>query len=222
MPTDTPKSRRARAILCAVGLATAGVLLSLIPAVLRVDETLGLGLLFTVRGMMVPPAEVVVVSISLDSAAALGQPPELVRWQRSLHAELLDSLAAAGAEAVAFDVFFEEPKAEDERLAASIARAGNVVLGERIDQKPVGGSSGFSGLIESRVLPTDVLAAAAIGSAPFALPTIPFAVGQFWTFGPSGDVPSLPAVALQAYLLRYYDDFAATNLPSRFYRLLWP
>jgi len=215
VPTDTPKSRRARAILCAVGLATAGVLLSLIPAVLRVDETLGLGLLFTVRGMMVPPAEVVVVSISLDSAAALGQPPELVRWQRSLHAELLDSLAAAGAEAVAFDVFFEEPKAEDERLAASIARAGNVVLGERIDQKPVGGSSGFSGLIESRVLPTDVLAAAAIGSAPFALPTIPFAVGQFWTFGPSGDVPSLPAVALQAYLLRYYDDFAALLASAR-------
>ena len=215
MPTDTLKSRRTRATLSAVGLALAGVLLSLIPAVLRLDENLGLGLLFTIRGTVAPPAEVVVVSISVDSAAAVGQPAELVRWQRSLHAELLDSLAAAGADAVAFDIFFEEPRTDDAQLAAAIARAGNVVLGERIEQKPVGGSSAFEGLIESRVLPTEVLARAALGSAPFALPTIPFAVGQFWTFGPSGDLPSLPAVALQAYLLRYYDDFGALLASAR-------
>ncbi len=209
MPTDTLKSRRTRTAFCAVGLATAGVLLSLSPAVLRLDENLGLGLLFTVRGTVSPPGDVVVVSISRDSAAAVGQPAELDRWQRSLHAELLDSLAAAGAEAVAFDVFFEEPRADDAQLAAAIARAGNVVLGERIEQDTVGGSSAFAGLIESRVPPVDALGRAALGSAPFALPTIPYSVGQFWTFGPSGDLPSLPAVALQAYLLRYYDDFGA-------------
>jgi adenylate cyclase len=198
-----------------VGLATAGVLLSLVPAVLRVDENIGLGLLFTIRGTVDPPSEIVVVSISMDSAAALGQPAELVRWQRSLHAELVDSLSAAGAEAVAFDVFFEESKADDAELAGAIARAGNVVLGERIEQKFAGGTPAVLGLIESRVLPTDVLRAAALGSAPFALPTIPFAVGQFWTFGPSGDLPSLPAVALQAYLLRYYDDFGALLARAR-------
>ena len=171
------------------------------------DESLGLGLLFTVRGTVTPPADVVVVSISRDSAAAVGQPAELDRWQRSLHAELLDSLVAAGANAVAFDLFFDEPRTDDAQLAEAIARAGNVVLGERIVQDPDGRSSAVPGLIESRVLPIDALGRGALGSAPFALPTIPYAVGQFWTFGPSGDLASLPAAALQAYLLRYYDDF---------------
>lgn len=185
------------------------MVLSLVPAVLSLDESLGLGLLFTVRGTVAPPAEVAVVSISRDSAAAVGQPAELDRWQRARHAELLDSLTEAGAEAVAFDVFFDEPRADDARFAEAIAHAGNVVLGERIVQDPDGSSPALPGLVESHVLPIDELGRAALASAPFALPVIPYAVGQFWTFGPSGDLPSLPAVALQAYLLRYYDDFAA-------------
>ena len=184
-------------------------MLTLIPALLRLDESLGLGLLFTVRGNVAAPARVVVVSISRDSAAAVGQPAELDRWQRALHAQLVDALTEAGAETVAFDIFFDEAKSDDARFADAIARAGNVVLGERIVQDPDRNSPAFRGLLEQRVLPTDELGAAALASAPFALPTIPFAVGQFWTFGPSGDLPSLPAVALQAYLLRYYDDFGA-------------
>ena len=184
-------------------------MLSLIPAVLSLDETLGLGLLFTVRGTVAPPEQVIVVSISRDSAAAVGQPAELDRWQRARHAELVDSLTADGAEAVAFDLFFDEPRDDDAQLAEAIGKAGNVVLGERIVQNPDPDVGTFPGLIEHRVLPIDELGRAALASAPFALPTIPFAVGQFWTFGPSGDLPSLPAVALQAYLLRYYDDFAA-------------
>jgi adenylate cyclase len=183
------------------------VLLSLIPAALRLDETLGLAVLFTVRGTVAPPAQVVVVSISRDSAAAVGQPAELDRWQRALHGELIDALTAAGAEAVAFDIFFDEPRADDEPLAAAIARAGNVVLGERIVQDPDRNAPAVPGVVEQLVPPIDELTRGALGSAPFALPTIPFATGQFWTFGPSGDSPSLPAMALQAYLLRYYDDF---------------
>jgi adenylate cyclase len=191
------------------------VVLSLIPTVLRLDESLGLGLLFTVRGTVAAPEQVVVVSISRDSAAAVGQPAELDRWRRALHAELVDSLAAAGAEAVAFDVFFEEPREDDAQLADAIARAGNVVLGEEIVQDAAGAPSAPVGLIEARVLPTEALAGAALGSAPFALPTVPFAVGQFWTFGPSGDLPSLPAVALQAYLLRHFDEFGALLASAR-------
>ena len=215
MRTDTVRSRRARAALSAAGLAIAGVVLTLIPGVLRLDENLGLGLLFTLRGTLAAPAQVVVVSISRDSAAAVGQPAELDRWERARHAELIESLTAAGAEAVAFDIFFEEPRADDTRLADAIARAGNVVLGEEIVQDPDGRSSSVPGLIESHVLPSDELARAALGSAPFALPTIPYAVGQFWTFGPSGDFPSMPAMALQAYLLRYYDDFGALLSSAR-------
>ena len=204
-----PSGRRHRALAAAV-LGVGGALSSVVPAVLRQDQGFGLGLLYAARGHMAPPEQVVVVSISRDSAAAVGQPTELDRWPRSLHAELVDSLVRAGAEVVAFDLFFEEPKADDARLAAALERAGNVVLAERVVQDTVGDStSAVSGLIESRVLPVDVLQRASLGSAPFVLPVIPFEVGQFWTFGPSGDVPSLPAIALQAFLLRYYDGLRA-------------
>ena len=216
MRTDTVRSRRSRAALSSAGLAVAGVLLSVVPAVLRLDESLGLGLLFTVRGTVAPPPQVVVVSISRDSAAAVGQPPELDRWQRARHAELVDSLAAAGAEAIAFDIFFDEPRADDSQLAGAIARARNVLLGEQIVQDPQGRSSAFpGGLVEQRFMPIDELERAALASAPFALPTVPFATGQFWTFGPSGDMPSLPAVALQAYLLRCYDRFGELLAAAR-------
>ena len=215
MRTDTVRSRRARAAAAAAGLAVAGLALSLVPPVLRLDESLGLGLLFAVRGTVAPPAQVVVVSISRDSATAVGQPAELDRWQRARHAELIDALTAAGAEAIAFDLFFEEPRPDDTQLADAIARAGNVVLGERIVQDPAGNPSAPVGLIESGVPPTEAVGRAALGSAPFALPTVPFAVGQFWTFGPSGDLPSLPAVALQAYLLRYYDELGALLATTR-------
>ena len=89
------------------------------------------------------------------------------------------------------------------------------MLGERIVQDPDGSSAAIPGLVEQRLLPNDEVGRNALGSAPFALPTIPFATGQFWTFGPTGDLPSLPAVALQAYLLRYYDDFAALLVRAR-------
>ena len=51
---------------------------------------------------------------------------------------------------------------------------------------------------------------AALGTAPFVLPTVPTTVGQFWTFGRgSDDLPSLPALALQAHLLPHYEAFTA-------------
>jgi len=51
-------------------------------------------------------------------------------WPRALHAELVDRLAAAGAAVIVFDIVFAEPsnKADDQRFADAIRRAGNVVL----------------------------------------------------------------------------------------------
>ncbi len=70
---------------------------------------------------------ITVVGIDEPSFAKLGlQWP----WPRSLHAELVDQLAAAGAAVIVFDIVFSEPsnKQDDKRFAESIHRAGNVVL----------------------------------------------------------------------------------------------
>jgi adenylate cyclase len=115
--------------------------MSVVPAVLARDEAVGLGLLFAARGAVAIPDEVVVVNISRDSAAAVGQSDEVDEWPRSVHATLIDSLTAAGAEAIAFDIMFQEPRADDALLAAAIRRAGNVILVERVVTQDVGSSS---------------------------------------------------------------------------------
>lgn len=184
----------------AAGVAVLGVILSGIPLVLRVEETLGLGALFLARGPIQPPREVLVVSLSVESAEALGLDRDVRRWPRSRHAELVERLSAAGAAAIAMDVVFEEERTDDPegdlRLARAIEEAGNVILAERvqeIDTPPFVGDQRFP--------PIEPLRRAALGTAPFMLPYVPTRVSQSWTFGRAGDAPSLPAVAMHAYAL---------------------
>jgi adenylate cyclase len=172
------------------------------------EEALGLGALFAVRGPSPAPTEVAIVGVSRDAARAVGQTTELDTWPRDLHAQLLERLSAARASTVAFDLTFHERRTDggDALFAASIERAGNVVLLEwtRSDVTQHGDSQAW---VETRIPPLPELKAAALGSGPFVLPTVPVEVGQFWTFGRgSDDIPSLPAVALQAHLLPYYEQ----------------
>ena len=72
-------------------------------------------------------SRIVIVGIDEPSFAELGmQWP----WPREVHARLIDSLRQAGAAVIAFDIVFSEPSspATDERLAAAIRAADNVVL----------------------------------------------------------------------------------------------
>jgi adenylate cyclase len=201
-----------RAVLLGVALGLGGMAASLVPAVLELDENVGLGALFAIRGPVSPPHDVVIVSISADAAAAMGQTSELDEWPRRLHAKLIDRLVDAGAAAVVFDVWFEEPRepAQDEQLAAAIRRAGNVLLFERLETTTIQQGPAAGSQQEQRVLPLNELKAAALGSAPFVLPTVPIRVAQFWTFGrAASDWPSLPVAAVQAYLLPHYEAFLA-------------
>jgi len=191
-------------------LGVIGLVISWLPMTSPLEQALGLGLLFAARGPLPPPKEVAVVGVSRDAARALGETTELDTWSRSLHAQLLERLTAAGASTVAFDLTFHERRSGDgdAAFAAAIQRAGNVVLLEwtENDVTPIGGSS--EAWVETRVPPLPELKAPALGSGPFVLPTVPFEVGQFWTFGrASDDIPSLPAVALQAHLLPHYEEF---------------
>ncbi|HGW8614004.1 CHASE2 domain-containing protein [Pseudomonas aeruginosa] len=70
---------------------------------------------------------ILVVAIDDRSLESLGRWP----WPRSVHAELLDRLAAADARSVLLDVIFSEPSSNpdsDRQLARSLCRAGNVLL----------------------------------------------------------------------------------------------
>lgn len=206
----SPSSAR-RAGGLGVGLALTGLAASVLPVTFALEQTLGLGALFALRGPMKPPSEVVVVGISRESARAVGQTAELDTWSRSLHAQLVDRLRAAGATAVAFDLLFHESRDEsgDRQFAEAIERAGNVVLLEDTDDsREVSVGNEAMAQIEVRTPPLAPLKAAALGSAPFILPRVPVRVGQAWTFDRvTDDRPSLPALALQAHLLPHYESF---------------
>lgn len=193
-----------------VGLV--GIILSLLPFGLDLEENFGLDWLFMLRGARTPPPEVVIVSLDKASADRLRLPNEPRNWPRSLHARLVDNLREAGAAVIVFDILFQEAKnADDDNLfAAAVARSRNVVLFEYLKKEILPNTSHGAATLERRIPPIPPLAESAAGLAPFPLPKVPVKVSQFWAFKPSaGDVPTVPVMALQLYALTAYDDFAA-------------
>lgn len=79
-----------------------------------------------VRGAVPPTGKIVIVAIDEESLAELGRFP----WPRANFARFLDTVSAAGARAVLFDVIFPEPEsaAADGLFAEAVRRAGNVTM----------------------------------------------------------------------------------------------
>ncbi|MFM2054960.1 MAG: hypothetical protein RL456_2997 [Pseudomonadota bacterium] len=127
-PVASPAPRPRWPLLTA--LAVAVLLLSMRGAVLGPIDLVQHDLiarLLPQRASSPPADHPVVVAIDDDSLAALGRWP----WPRAQHAELIDALHAAGVRAIGYGVMFSEPSDlpdDDGRLAAAIARHGQVVL----------------------------------------------------------------------------------------------
>lgn len=199
-----------------LGLAAAavGCAATFLPPMHELEEAVGLGWLFSARGTIEPPSEVAVVALSSESAEALGVSRDVDEWPRELHAELIELLQNAGASVIAFDIIFETERenepAGDARLADAIARAGNVVLAERVTE------IAHQGLIgERRVRPIEPFRQGALATAPFILPLFPARVGQSWTFGRADGTPSLPAVTLHAYALPQHGPLLELLIEAR-------
>jgi adenylate cyclase len=199
--------RAVKAVILGSVTGVLGVLASMIPTVLELEENAGLDWLFTLRGPRTPPAGVVVVSIDKHSADALGLPAEPDKWPRSYHAELVNRLVAAGAAIIVLDIFFKEPRDPqgDAALATALDAASRVVLFAYTRKEitriydETGNPAGEM-LTQRLVPPVAQIAESASALAPFPLPVFPVKVSQFWTFTPgTGDLPTLPVVALRLY-----------------------
>lgn len=206
-------------VLISAGL---GVAMALVGVVIQaligydLDERIGLDVLFLQRGRLPPPPEVVLVAIDKSSSDHFGLPNAPDQWPRRLHAELIDRLSAAGAKLIVFDLFFKTAgdEAGDLALAAAMTRAGNVLSVGFLKRELVadgdGGVPGAYFNIEHLIAPTPVIGSAAAAVAPFPLPKVPAKVSWFNTFRTSaGDLPTMPAVALQLYLHGEYDALVA-------------
>ncbi len=208
-------SRSVKILGVSLGAGVLGVILSILPFSLELQEHWGLKLLFHLRGTLPPPSEVMIVSMDQESVAALGLPKKIQNWPRSLHTQLVQTLSRQGAVAIVFDLLFEEAHDTDidKAFVAAVADSKKVVLCEAIRQEkiPLYDSSGKSLVdlnIETLIPPIPPLAQAALAIAPFPLPKVPIQLSQFWLFKEgAGNSPTLPAVAFFIYASSHYEAF---------------
>lgn len=186
------------ALVVALGAVVAGLLLKGDLLDGGIEDRLGQFVLFHLRGALPSPPAVVVVAQDRASAEALGLPPGVRRWPRSLHAQAIEKLRAHGAAVIAFDLMFNTPDPEhDDALARALRQAGCVVLLQGLERRIIGGQPGSSVEIDQPLDPIPQLAEAAAAVAPFPLPKVPARVDRYWTFHGVAAVPTVPSVALQ-------------------------
>jgi adenylate cyclase len=208
-------SRLTKAVVLGMATGITGVLLSLIPFACDLEETLGLHILFKLRGVRQPPPNVTVISMDRRSADAFNLPEDPKKWPRTLHARLTDMLVRKGASAVAYDIIFEDNHSspEDHAFAKAVKEADNVVMCKLLKSDKVlvadrGKQNTGELTVYKFVHPAPVLEKAAAALAPFPLPKVPVKLGSYWTFKKdAGNIPTLPVVAFQIYSMQVYDDF---------------
>jgi hypothetical protein len=199
-------SRVRWAVTISVVATITGVAGSLVPFVAHLEESVGLPLLFLARGASRPPDQVVLVTLDEEAATRTGLPRLIRDWPRSAYATLVDRLVERGASAIAFDVqFFRHGNPDaDREFAEAIARSRRTVLIQRLEiVRPAG-----SEFLE-RQDPIPVLANAALGLAPVPMPDVAV-VSWLWSFLDVpivGEMPTLPAVMLQAKAMPVTSDF---------------
>ena len=120
-------------------LVGAGLLLLNLPAGLRLIH-LSYDLPFLARPI-IKPTDVALVYMDEDSHRELGQ-PRGAAWDRGVHAKLVERLAADGANAVVFDISFNDPNPAhpdgDQRFARAIKANGRVVMAAEYTFTPEG------------------------------------------------------------------------------------
>lgn len=199
--------RVGRAALLGLLAGFIGLAAARIPSVAALEDSVGLRWLFAARGRVAAPHGVTIVSLDEAAAVRAGLPRLFRDWPRSIHATLVDRLVERGASTIAFDIeFFRHGVSDDDDLvfARAVARARRVVLVQRLEVAHADGQEMWRGWN-----PIPLFADAARALAPVPVPDAPV-VSWFWSFlrtPQMGELPALPAVALQVHAMPLMASF---------------
>jgi adenylate cyclase len=106
-------------------LAVVGILFSLFMTWLQPFSSVRLWLSDQLFVEQPPSPNIVIAGIDNETLKQYGKWSE---WSRLLHAKAIDNLTAAGAKVIGYDILFVDNSEDDEAFAASVRKAGNVVL----------------------------------------------------------------------------------------------
>lgn len=184
-----PWHLRSLALLLAAALAY--TLLSTAPAVFARVEAVAGDLAWRVGASPRPERRIVVVDIDEASLQVVGPWP----WPRSVTAELVERLDAAGVAIQVFDIGFSDPKEGDAALAAALGR-GPAVLGQvfSLDKSITPEIGSVSGRLQGEGCP-------------------PFAPQGFGAYGNARELLAV-APAVGHMTPRIHDDGVVRQLPA--------
>lgn len=200
-----------RRVLLALLMGLAGAAFTVSDIGFGLEEEIGLGWLFRIRGPVPVPPAIGIVRVDRDSLRAFRDlPAEIDTWPeplracarrepslrslpdtsaldrlpRALHGCLIEALTAHGASVIAFDIAFRDHRDRAPGtgfLAEAIAAHGRVVLLEKASRQWLVAEDGTPVQTDIVELVHPELARAAAGTAAFLLPKAAARVHQFWT-----------------------------------------
>ncbi|MAM86319.1 MAG: adenylate/guanylate cyclase domain-containing protein [unclassified Hahellaceae] len=186
MSRKTVRSRRSvrQLAIQAMVLACSAVVIALSSWGQRQEEALGLDSLFRIRGPLPAPENLIILSITEQTAEKIGQPQSMTAWSRDIYADTLHALGHS-VEAVAFDIYFAEASAirdGDRRFAQALRESGKVALFAFLERRIIPlheGSKAQALQADTVVRPAAMFSEAAAVTAPFALPKVPAIVSRY-------------------------------------------
>jgi adenylate cyclase len=95
-----------KALVLGVFIGIIGLVIALIPFGLALEEDTGLTILFKMRGARQNPSDVVVIGLDKQSAKKMNLPTDIDEWPRSIHTNIIETLARNNAAVIAVKISF--------------------------------------------------------------------------------------------------------------------
>lgn len=173
MTPAVPRSKfRLKFTVIMVACALSAAVLTPLP--IMIEQSLGLSLLFKLRGPRLPPDDIVIVSINEVAGKALELSGNTSAWPRDVYAGLIARLDQLQARMIVMDIAFREIRdsRNDAALAEAIERSGKVLLFKYLQRQQLQAGDMMID-VQEVIPPLPIFERYALGAGAFALPRHP-------------------------------------------------